>query len=41
MVVMKITIMFLCRALSETKLEAQVEVSANQSGTLNESKSKE
>ena len=41
MVVMKITIMFLCRALSETKLEAQVEVSANQSGTLNESKPKE
>ena len=29
------------RALSETKLEAQVEVSANQSGTLNESKPKE
>ena len=29
---------FLSRALSETKLEAQVEVSANKSGTLNESK---
>ena len=41
MVVMKIAIMFLRRAISETRLEAQVEVSANQSGTLNESKPKE
>ena len=31
---------FLCRALIETKLEAQVEVSASQSGTLKECKPK-
>ena len=45
MVVMKITAMFLfCHAYEKkircTRLEAQVEVSANQSGTLNESKPK-
>ena len=41
MVVMNFATMFLCRALSETKLEAQVEVSADKSVTLNESMPKE
>ena len=38
--VCKQTLNYLCRALSESRLKAKLELSANQSGTLNESKPK-